>query len=310
MNIVEKFGKFMANTFPFWVLLISVCAFYKPDFFVWISPYIPLLLGIVMFGMGLTLTVGDFKEVFRRPKEVTVGVIGHFVIMPLTAFLLAVLLQLPPEVAIGVILVGSCPSGTASNVMTFLAKGDVALAVSIASVSTILSPIVTPLLIILFAGKWTYIDPMNLIWSIIQVVIIPIVLALIIKSFFRQFAKTGEKILPIVSVITIIIIISAVIAGSQEKLAQTGLLIFTVVILHNGIGFLLGYLMAKLFKMDLAKRKAVTMEIGMQNSGLGVAIAMSNFSPLAAVPSAIFSVWHNISGSILAALFSRMTEKK
>ncbi|MGA8944083.1 MAG: bile acid:sodium symporter family protein [Thermoactinomyces sp.] len=310
MNVIEKFGKFLGNTFPFWVLLISVCAFYKPDHFVWISPYIPMLLGIVMFGMGLTLTVDDFKEVFRRPKEVTIGVIGHFVIMPLVAFFLSVLLQLPPEVAIGVILVGSCPSGTASNVMTFLAKGDVALAVSIASVSTILSPIVTPLLIILFAGKWTYIDPLNLIGSIVQVVIIPIILALIIKSFFRPFAKASEKVLPIVSVITIIIIISAVIAGSQQQLAQSGLLIFMVVVLHNGIGFLLGYLMAKLFKMDLAKRKAITMEVGIQNSGLGVAIAMSNFSPLAAVPSAIFSVWHNISGSIMAALFSRMKEKK
>ncbi|SFJ55745.1 bile acid:sodium symporter family protein [Thermoflavimicrobium dichotomicum] len=310
MNFIEKAGRFMGNTFPIWVLLISVCAFYRPNAFLWISPYITLLLGIVMFGMGLTLSVDDFKEVFRRPKEVAIGVVGHFIIMPLVAFILAIALHLPPDVAIGVILVGSCPSGTASNVMTFLAKGDVALAVSIASISTILSPIVTPFLIVLFAQKWTKINAGDLIWSIVQVVIIPIVLALIVKAFFNKQAKASEKALPLVSVIAIMAIVSAVVAGSQAKLAQTGLMIFAVVILHNVLGFLLGYLMAKLFKMDLAKRKAVTMEVGMQNSGLGVAIAMANFTPLAAVPSAIFSVWHNISGSILATLFSRMKEKK
>lgn len=263
-----------------------------------------------MFGMGLTLSAADFKEVFRRPKYVALGVMCHYIIMPGLAFLLAWGLNLPPEVAVGVILVGCCPSGTASNVMVFLARGDVALAVSIASVSTILAPIVTPLLILLLASKWVDINMWSLFVSIIQVVIIPLALGFVIRKFFGKQAEASAKALPLVSTIAIVMIVAGVVAGSHDKLATTGPLIFAVVILHNVLGFLLGFLLARLFGMDLAKQKAVAMEVGMQNSGLGVAIATVNFSPIAAVPSAIFSVWHNISGSILATIFRRMGEKK
>ncbi|MFF2500731.1 bile acid:sodium symporter family protein [Peribacillus sp. NPDC058075] len=307
MGVVEKISGFAGKTFTLWVIIFAVIAYILPNHFIWIGAYIVPLLGIVMFGMGLTLSASDFKEVFRRPKEVA---LGHFIIMPLLAFVLAIGFDLPKEVAVGVILVGCCPSGTASNVMVFLARGNVALAVAIASVSTILAPIVTPLLILLLASKWVNISIGSLFISIIQVVIIPLLLGFIVKKFFGKQAEAGAKALPLVSVISIVLIVSAVVAGSQAQLAKTGLLIFAVVVLHNVLGFLLGFFFARLCGMDLAKQKAVAMEVGMQNSGLGVAIATAHFSPLAAVPSAIFSVWHNISGSVLAFIFSRMKDKK
>ncbi|WP_285768629.1 bile acid:sodium symporter family protein [Peribacillus sp. SI8-4] len=310
MGLVEKVSAFAGKTFTLWVMIFAVLAYFMPNHFIWIGAYIVPLLGIVMFGMGLTLSAADFKEVFRRPKEVALGVAGHFIIMPLLAFALAILFDLPKEVAVGVILVGCCPSGTASNVMVFLARGNVALAVAIASVSTILAPIITPLLILLLASKWVNISIGSLFISIIQVVIIPLLLGFIVKKFFGKQAEAGAKALPLVSVIAIVLIVSAVVAGSQDQLAKTGLMIFAVVVLHNVLGFILGFFFARLCGMDLAKQKAVAMEVGMQNSGLGVAIATAHFSPLAAVPSAIFSVWHNISGSILAYIFSRMKERK
>ncbi|MBO1000298.1 bile acid:sodium symporter family protein [Bacillus sp. SD075] len=310
MSLVEKISGFAGKTFTLWVIIFAVIAYISPNQFIWIGDYIVPLLGIVMFGMGLTLSTADFKEVFRRPKEVALGVAGHFIIMPLLAFVLALGFDLPKEVAVGVILVGCCPSGTASNVMVFLARGNVALAVAIASVSTILAPIVTPLLILLLASKWVNISIGSLFISIIQVVIIPLMLGFLVKKFFGKQAEAGAKALPLVSVISIVLIVSAVVAGSQAQLAKTGLLIFAVVVLHNVLGFLLGFFFARLCGMDLAKQKAVAMEVGMQNSGLGVAIATAHFSPLAAVPSAIFSVWHNLSGSVLAYIFSRMKDKE
>jgi BASS family bile acid:Na+ symporter len=309
MTVIEKISNFAGKTFTLWVLIFAVMAYLSPDHFKWLGGYIVPLLGIVMFGMGLTLELSDFKEVLRRPKEVALGVIGHFIIMPLIAFLLAVGLHLPKDVAVGVILVGCCPSGTASNVMVFLARGNVALAVAIASVSTILAPIVTPLLILLFASKWVNISVWSLFLSIAQVIIIPLVVGFIIKKLFGKQARASAKALPLVSVIAIVLIVSGVVAGSAAKIAQTGLLIFGVVILHNLLGFLIGFFFARLCGMDLAKQKAVSMEVGMQNSGLGVAIATAHFSPLAAVPSAIFSVWHNLSGSVLANIYSRMKDK-
>jgi len=310
MKTLERFSQFVSNTFAIWVLIFAALAFLSPNTFSWIGGYITILLGIVMFGMGLTITVDDFKEVLTRPKDVAVGVVGQFVIMPTLAYLLAKGFNLPPEIAVGVILVGCCPGGTSSNVMTFLSKGDVALSVTVTSVTTILAPFVTPALILLFAKEWVNISPSSLFISIVQVVLIPIVFGIIVQKLFKRQAQASVKVLPLVSVMAIVAIVSAVVAGSQEKIAETGLIIFAVVVLHNTLGYLIGYLFAKLFKMDLPKKKAIAIEVGMQNSGLGVALATAHFSPLAAVPSAIFSVWHNISGPILATIFRRMDDKK
>lgn len=259
-----------------------------------------------MFGMGLTLRAKDFSEVFTRPLEVIIGILGQFIIMPLTAWGLCKVLGLSDEIAVGVILVGCCPGGTASNVMTYLGKGDVPLSVTVSSCTTILAPIVTPALIYLFANQWVDVDPYGMFMSIVNIVILPIVAGVIINSFFGKFVRNVVVALPLISVFAIVAIVIAVVAVSQQKIAETGLIIFAVVVLHNGLGLALGYFLAKVCGMSVAKRKAISMEVGMQNSGLGVALAMAHFSPLSAVPSAIFSVWHNISGPILATIYANM----
>ncbi|SNZ03146.1 bile acid:Na+ symporter, BASS family [Terribacillus aidingensis] len=310
MKSLERFSQFVGSTFAFWVILFAVAAFLLPSGFTWIVPYITPLLGIIMFGMGLTLSANDFKGVVKRPFEVFAVVAGQFLIMPLLAFALAKGLQLPPEVAVGVILVGCCPGGTSSNVMTFLAKGDVALSVTATAVTTVLAPIVTPALILLFASQWIEISPVSLFVSIVKVVIIPIALGLLVKRFFNRQATASVKVLPLVSAVAIIGIVGAVVSNSQQQIAQTGLAIFGVVVLHNVLGYLIGFGFAKLLRMDLPKSKTASIEIGMQNSGLGAQLATAHFSPLAAVPSAIFSVWHNISGSILANIYAKMDNGK
>jgi BASS family bile acid:Na+ symporter len=281
-------------------MLMACFGFFAPQLFIGYKSWITPLLGVVMFGMGLTLSAADFREVFRRPGDVAIGVVGHYIIMPGTAYLLAIALRLPPDIAVGVILVGCCPSGTASNVMTFLAKGDVALGVSIASVSTMIAPLVTPALVSLLAGKWMAINTESLFMDIVQVVIFPIVLGIVARTLFRRQAAASVKALPLVSTIAIVLIIAIIVGLNQAKIMTNGLLILVAVILHNLLGFALGYLFARMFGMSLAKRKAVMLETGMQNSGLGAALAAAHFSPLAAVPSALFSVWHNLSGSALA----------
>ena len=310
MNALEKASIFVGKTFSAWVLLFACFGYFAPQLFVGHKAWITPLLGIVMFGMGLTLSAADFREVFRRPRDVAIGVVGHYLIMPGIAYLLAIVLRLPPDVAVGVILVGCCPSGTASNVMTFLAKGDVALGVSIASVSTLIAPLVMPVLVSRLAGQWMTIDTRSLFMDIVQVVILPIVLGLVAKTLFRKQAAASVKALPLVSTAAIVVIIAIIVGLNQPRLSMDSWLILLAVVLHNGLGFALGYLFARLFGMDLAKRKAVMLETGMQNSGLGAALAAAHFSPLAAVPSALFSVWHNLSGSLLVAWFARREDRR
>lgn len=308
MSTLERISALVGKTFSLWVLLFAGFGYFAPQLFVGYKTWIAPLLGVVMFGMGLTLSMADFREVFRRPRDVVVGVVGHYLIMPGIAWLLAVALRLPPDIAVGVILVGCCPSGTASNVMTFLAKGDVALGVSIALISTLIAPLATPALVSLLAGKWMAIDTASLFKDIVQVVIVPIVLGLAAKTLFRRQAAASVKALPLVSTAAIVFIIAIIVGLNQSKLLSNGLLILTAVVLHNLLGFALGYAFARLFGMDLAKRKAVMLETGMQNSGLGAALAAAHFSPLAAVPSALFSIWHNLSGAALATWFTRRTD--
>ncbi|BDG80303.1 MULTISPECIES: bile acid:sodium symporter family transporter [Bacillus] len=305
MENIRKISHFAGQTFGIWVIVFAVLGFSFPSLFSWISSYITIFLGIIMFGMGLTLQTDDFKELIRKPLYVIIGVIAQYTIMPLVAFSLAYGLHLPSEIAVGVILVGCCPGGTASNVMTFLAKGNTALSVAVTTISTLLAPVLTPVLIMLFAKEWLPVSPGSLFISILQAVLIPIIAGLVVKIFFKKQVAKAVHALPLVSVIGIVAIVSAVVSGNRENLLQSGLLIFSVVILHNGFGYLLGFLCAKLLKMDYSSQKAIAIEVGMQNSGLGAALATAHFSPLSAVPSAIFSVWHNLSGSLLATYWSK-----
>ncbi|TQE90704.1 bile acid:sodium symporter family protein [Ureibacillus terrenus] len=310
MNTFQKIGKFAGDTFALWVLLAAGLAMWIPQYFAWISPWITTLLGIVMFGMGMTLKLEDFKYVLMHPKGVIIGIFGQFTIMPLLAFVLAKIFQLPPEIAVGVILVGCCPGGTASNVMTFLAKGNTALSVTITSCTTLLAPIITPALIYFLASEWLPVSFMAMFMSVVKVVLIPIILGILAQMFFKPVVEKSIDILPTISVIAIVLIVAAVVSGSRDKILESGLLILAIVILHNGLGYALGYLLAKLFRMDYEDKKAVAIEVGMQNSGLGASLAATHFDPISAVPSAIFSFWHNISGPILATYWAKKSGVK
>ena len=310
MHWIARLSNFAGRTFALGVLLFAALSFFNPEYFVWIQPYIPLLLGIIMFGMGLTLSLNDFKQVFQMPKSVFIGVLAQYTIMPLLAFLLAIIFKLPPEVAVGVILVGSAPGGTASNVMTFLAKGNTALSVSVTAVSTMLAPILTPAIMFVLASKWLPISAGSMVWSIVKIVIIPIVLGIVVRMFFERQVEKSIAALPLVSVVGIVMVASAVVALNTEALVSTGLLIFAVVVLHNLLGLTIGFFLAKWLKLDYADQKAVSIEVGMQNSGLSATLALAHFAPITAVPSAIFSVWHNISGPILATYWGSKKEER
>ncbi|MFC1390707.1 bile acid:sodium symporter family protein [Acinetobacter pittii] len=301
-----RFTQFIQKTFALWVIIFAALALWQPEFFVWLNAYIPWILGIIMLGMGMTMTVDDFKGVLQSPKAVLIGVVAQFVVMPGLAYALCKLFNLPPEIAVGVILVGCCPGGTASNVITYMAKGNVALSVACTSVSTLLAPILTPAIFYLLASQWLKIDAASMFISILQVVLLPIVIGLILRTWLKRQVESYIQVMPLVSVIAIVAIVAAIIGGSKAAILQSGLLILAVVILHNGLGYLLGFTAARFFKLPYADSKAIAIEVGMQNSGLGVALAAVHFaaSPITAVPSAIFSLWHNISGPALATYWA------
>lgn len=308
MQTLLKFTQFISKTFALWAIIFAVLAFYFPSEFKIFAPYIPYLLGLVMFGMGITLTFNDFGEVAKHPKSVFIGVVGQFVIMPLIAFVLAKIFDLPPDLAVGVILVGSCPGGTSSNVMTYLAKGNTALSVACTTISTLLSPLLTPAIFYVLASQWLDIDASAMFLSVLKMVLFPIFLGLVVRALFKKAIEQASQTMPLVSVISIVLILAAVVAVSKDKIVESGLLIFTVVVLHNCLGYLIGFFAAKLFKLNIADSKAIAIEVGMQNSGLGAALAAAHFNPIAAVPSALFSFWHNVSGPVLANIFSNMKD--
>ena len=303
--MLSKVSDFATKTFLLWMFLAAIIGFIFPTQLATIGQFVPWLLGIVMLGMGMTIKPRDFKLVFKEPRSVIIGVILQFTIMPILAYTIAKIFHLPAELAIGVILVGCCPGGTSSNVMSYLANANVALSVAITSVSTLLAPFVTPALIYLFAHEWLHVSFLSMLWSVIQVVLLPIIIGFILQLASKKVTREATKILPIISVVAISLILAAVVGGSKSQILKTGLLIFIVVILHNAVGYLLGYVLAHVFKLDRRDKKAVSIEVGMQNSGLAVSLATVHFNPLAAVPGAVFSFVHNISGPILAKYWSK-----
>ena len=265
------------------------------------------LLGVVMFGMGLALNLHDFQVVFSRPKDIIIGCLAQYTVMPFLAWGLAKVFQLDEALALGVILVGCCPGGTASNVITYLAKGDLALSVGMTGVSTVLAPLLTPLLTWALAGKSIQVDVTGMLLSILWVVILPIVLGLIIKSLWPKFTEKAMDYLPAFSSVAIAFTVSIVISANASKLLASGFLIILVVMCHNLFGLGLGYLIGRLLGMSEPKKRAVSIEVGMQNSGLASSLATLHFAayPMATIPGAIFSVWHNISGAIVAWLYTK-----
>lgn len=305
LTMFQKLSIFATKSFLVWMLVAAVIGFISPQHVATLGKWVPYLLGIVMLGMGLTITPNDFKMVFKAPRAVIIGVCLQFSIMPTLAFIIAKSFHLPPDIAVGVILVGCCPGGTSSNVMSYLAKANVALSVSITTVSTLLAPFVTPALIYLFANEWLEVSFLSMLWSVVQVVLIPIALGIVLQIINRKIAEKASTALPIISVVAISLILAIVVGGSKHQILTTGLLIFLVVILHNVLGYTIGYWLARLLKLDRQDQKADSIEVGMQNSGLAVSLAALHFNPIAAVPGAVFSFIHNITGPILAKYWSK-----
>lgn len=300
-----KVARVAVTVFPLLVLVAGVAGFLLPGAFQPLGPAVPYLLGIIMFCMGLTLTPPDFAAVARRPWAVVLGIVAHYVIMPGAGWLIANILQLEPALAVGLILVGCAPSGTASNVMAFLAKGDVALSVAVASVSTLIAPIVTPILVLFLAGSFLSIDAGAMVLDIVKTVLVPVIAGLMARLFLKNLVAKALPALPWASAVVISLIVAVVVAGSASKIVAAGGIVFLAVVLHNGFGLGLGYLAGKLGRLDDKARRALAFEVGMQNSGLAATLATAHFTPLAALPSAVFSLWHNISGAIVAAWLAR-----
>jgi len=312
MKILEKISDCLGKYMAFIVLVIAAISLVFPKTTIWISTsWINYLLMVVMFGMGLTLKIEDFKIVFTRPKDIIIGCVAQFTIMPLLAFLIGKTFGLEAGLLAGVILVGTCPGGTSSNVITYLSDGDVALSVGMTSVNTLLAPLLTPAITYLLLRTSVHVDIISMFVSIIKVVIVPILLGFIINKFFGKYTQKAITVLPMISVISITLIVAAVVSHNAEKILSTGLVVFVVVILHNLCGYGCGYLLGVVLKLPVAKKKALSIEIGMQNSGLATSLAGTAFPDLsmATVPGAIFSVWHNISGAILANIFRKISDK-
>ena len=305
---MKKVCNLIAQWMGLMVLCVAALSLWMPSSFVWIkTSAINPMLGIIMFGMGLTLSPEDFKIVLSRPKDIFIGCLAQFTVMPLLAWLLTWLFALPKELALGVILVGCCPGGTASNVITYLAKGDLALSVGMTAFSTILAPLMTPLLVWLMAGTMVNVDTWGMLLSIVYVVIAPIVLGLLCQRFLPKVTKLVTPYLPAFSSLAIAFTVGIVVSHNATRLLDGGMLVVLVVILHNLLGLSTGYLAGRLLRLEKPKNVALSIEVGMQNSGLASSLAVTHFAayPLASIPGAIFSVWHNISGALAAKLYGK-----
>lgn len=309
MKILETISRAAGKYFAFWVILVAVVAYFIPAPFLPLGGYITILLGVVMFGMGLTLKPVDFQLVVKKPLPVIVGILAQFLIMPLGALLIANLLGLSDQLAAGLVLLGSVPGGTASNVMVYLARGNLALSVAMTSLSTLIAPIATPLILLGLAGQWMPVDPVAMFLSIFQVIIVPITLGIIVQKLLPALVEKSLDIIPLISVLAIMTIVTAVVSANAPSIRTSGTIIFVAVMLHNLLGLTLGYVAAIIMKLKEGDRRAISIEVGMQNSGLGVALATAHFGPLAALPSVIGAVWHNISGPILATYWSKKPAK-
>ena len=308
---MKKICDFISRWMGALVLLMALLALWQPAPFAAVGTWvINPMLGLIMFGMGLTLNPNDFRIVFSRPKDVLTGCLAQFTVMPLLAWILSKIFSLPPDLALGVILVGCCPGGTASNVITYLAKGDLALSVGMTATSTVLAPLLTPLLTWMMAGTFVDVDAVGMLMSIFYVVIAPILAGFLIQHYMPELTHRMVAYLPAFSSVMIATLVAIIIGHNASKLLTGGLIVVVVVMLHNLCGLALGYWIGLLLRLTHTKRSAISIEVGMQNSGLASSLANIHFAafPMATIPGAIFSVWHNISGALVAKVYS-MKEK-
>lgn len=319
MQRIKTFSNWLTRWFTLIVVIWAVVNYCIPTISVGGKSYTGYLIGVVLFGMGLTLSIDDFARIIKQPLMVIIGTVAHYVIMPLIAVALCWIFHLSGPLAVGVILVGCCPSGTSSNVMSFLARGDVALDVSIGILSTLLAPIMIPTLMQVLASQYVAIPWQSLFINALLVVLLPIALGVACHMLFKEKIQTVTPVLPIISQLAILSIIGIVVAVNHDRLFSSAtLLAIPVVMLHNLCGYGLGYgfskIMSKVYPQGFgyAQQKAITFEVGMQDSGLGATLALTSFAaaPLTAIPSTFFSVWHNISGSVLSTWWRNHDDRK
>ncbi|MFP4561087.1 MAG: bile acid:sodium symporter family protein [Thiohalorhabdus sp.] len=294
-----------AGLFPLWALLGALAAYAAPGLFAPAAPAILPLLGVVMFGMGMTLTLADFAEVLRRPGQVGLGVGLQFAVMPAAAFGVGTALGLSPALVAGMVLVGSAPGGTASNVICYLGRGDVALSITLTAVSTLLAVLLTPALTWAYVGRTVPVPVADMLVTIAEVVLVPVALGVAVNTLAGGRLRPVKRALPLVSVAAVVVIIAIVVALNRATLGGLAPGLVAAVVLHNLIGLGAGYGIARLLGLDIRRARTLAVEVGMQNSGLGVALAAKYLPAAAALPGAVFSVWHNLSGSALAAYWSR-----
>ena len=300
---MRRYLELVANAFPLWVLAACGLALAEPSFFAWFRGYaIVAALAVIMLGMGITLSVGDFTRVATRPLAIVTGFVAQFLIMPAAGWSVATVLGLEPPLAVGLILVACCPGGTASNVVTSIARADVALSVVMTACSTIAAVVLTPLLTRLFAGRLVEVDALGLFVSTIQVVVLPVAVGVAVNRFLPRLVVAVLPVAPVVSVLAIAMVCASVVAQNAEAVWTSGPRLIAAVVALHGLGFGVGYLFARAFRYDLTISRTISIEVGMQNSGLGVVLAQRHFpaEPLTAVPCAISSVVHSVIGSLLA----------
>jgi BASS family bile acid:Na+ symporter len=296
------------TVFPILAIIFSIFAARYPEFLINSKPAIIPLLGVVMFAMGMTLSIEDFKRVLKLPGVIGLGLLLQYGLMPLLAFIIGLILSLPAALMAGLILVGACPGGTASNVICYLGRGDVALSITLTALSTLLAVLLTPVLTWLYIGQEVPVPIVNMMLTVLKIIILPVTLGVIVNRYFGQYLARVQQFLPVISVIAIVFIIGIIVALSAEQIPQLAFPVIIAVILHNGLGLASGYAIAKYLGYDEKICRTLAIEVGMQNSGLGVALATKYFTAITALPAAFFSIWHNITGALLAAYWTRKSK--
>jgi bile acid:Na+ symporter, BASS family len=306
-----KILDYITRGFPAWVLIASIVSLAYPPVFAWFSGYwITVGLGIIMLGMGVTLSVDDFRRILKYPGRVAAGVALQYGIMPVLGWALASVYDLPTPLAVGLILVASCPGGTASNVISYLAKADVPLSVTMTSITTLIAVFATPFFTTILAASRVDVPALGLFLSTVQVILLPVTAGVLMNRYLPRFTRRILPAMPLVAVIFITLIVASIIGAGREYILESGWkLVAAVFSLHAG-GFLMGYILAFIITRDVITARTISIEVGMQNSGLGVVLARSNFAnPITAVPSAISSLFHSLIASMLAALWKRSADK-
>ena len=300
LSVLRRLSVVLTRFMGVIIIAFSALALWQPWIFSWVAPHISAMLGIIMLGMGMTLHWQDFSHVLRHPRDLGLGLVVQFGCMPLLAFALCHVFALPPELAMGMILVGTAPGGTASNVLTFIARGDVAFSVAMTAAATLVSLLLTPPLTWLLGGVWVPVDMGGLFWSIVKIVLVPVLLGLLLHHFQRGLVDRLMPFLPLASALVITLVIAGIIAVNAQNILSAGPAIFAAVIAHNLLGLAVGWFAACRLRFAPPRRRALAIEIVTQNSGLATALALAHFTPAAAIAGALFSVWQNISGALLS----------